>query len=174
MLLQIFTLFCFKCKNESPWITIEQNGTMVTIFQHCHSCGNNSFVWRSQPFVFGQYPLGNVLLSYGILFAGATVKKVQLVFQHMGLCVYSVRTFFDHQRKFLFPVILKYWRSYQENLLSQIKKIKEPLWSGDGRFDSMGHSEKYGTYRIFSNNLSKIVHFEVVQVIIFIYILISR
>ena len=114
--------------------------------------------------VLGRYPLGNVLLSYGILVAGATVKKVLLVLQNMGLCAYSCRTFFRHQRKFLLPVILAYWKTYQENFFSEVRKLKETAWSGDGRFDSVGHSAKYGTYTMFCNALSKIVHFEVVQV----------
>ena len=143
---------------------MKQNGTMVTVSQHCQRCGENAFVWRSQPLVLGRYPLGNVLLSYGILVAGATVKKVLLVLQNMGLCAYSCRTFFRHQRKFLFPVILAYWKTYQENLFNEVWKLKETAWSGDGRFDSMGHSAKYGTYTMFCNALSKIVHFEVVQV----------
>ena len=114
--------------------------------------------------ILGRYLLGNVLLSYGILVAGATVKKVLLVLQNMGLRAYSCRTFFCHQRKFLLPVILAYWKTYQENLFNEVRKLKETAWSGDGRFDSMGHSAKYGTYSMFCNALSKIVHFEVVQV----------
>ena len=35
---------------------------------------------------------------------------------------------------------------------------------GDGRFDSVGHNAKYGTYTMYSNSISKLVHFELVQV----------
>ena len=37
--------------------------------------------------------------------------------------------------------------------------------SGDGRHDSMGYSAKFCAYSIFSNTTSKVVHFEIVQVI---------
>ena len=164
MFLQLFNVFCFKCKGDNPKVTMRQNGTMVTVSQHCQKCGENAFVWRSQPLVLGRYPLGNVSLSYGILVVGATVKKVLLVLRTMGLRAYSWRTFFRHQRKFLLPATLAYWKTYQENLLNEVRKLKETAWSGDGRFDSMGHSAKYGTYTMFCNTLSKIVHFEVVQV----------
>ena len=38
------------------------------------------------------------------------------------------------------------------------------VWSGDGRFDSMGHSAKYGAYTMFCNTILKVVHFELLQV----------
>ena len=42
--------------------------------------------------------------------------------------------------------------------------MTDVVWSGDGRFDSMGHSAKYGVYTLLSSPLMKIVHFELVQV----------
>jgi len=39
-------------------------------------------------------------------------------------------------------------------------------WSGDGRYDSMGHCAKYGTYTMFNNGTGKLVHFEILQVLI--------
>lgn len=37
-------------------------------------------------------------------------------------------------------------------------------WSGDGRFDSMGHGATYGGYTMCNNTTSKLVHFELLQV----------
>ena len=45
--------------------------------------------------------------------------------------------------------------------------MKNATCSGDGRFDSMGHSAKYGAYPMFCNSISKIVHYEIRQVGIF-------
>ena len=42
--------------------------------------------------------------------------------------------------------------------------MKEVNWAGDARFDSMGHSAKYGAYTMLNTNIMKTVHFEVVQV----------
>ena len=42
--------------------------------------------------------------------------------------------------------------------------MKDVVWCGDGRFDSMGHSAKYGVYTMMSTSVMKIVHFELVQV----------
>ena len=81
--------------------------------------------------------------------AGASISKILLVFKHMGLSAYNARTFFFHQKNFLFPAVLNYWERYQAALIEKIKKMKDAVWSGDGRFNSMGHSAKFGVYTIF-------------------------
>lgn len=96
--------------------------------------------------------------------AGASISKLLLVFKHMNLSVYDGRTFFYHQSRFLFPAILKYWETYQPSLITKIKDIKDVIWSGDGRFDSMGHSAKYGVYTLLCSPIMEIVHFELLQV----------
>ena len=133
---------------------------MVTMMQNCPVCGKGAFQWCSQPFVLGKYPAGNVLLSFGILMAGASVSKVMLVFKHMGLCSMTCRTFFLHQKRFLFPPILYHLEVYKERLIRKVKRTKDIVWSGDGRFDSMGHSVKYGTYSMFCFPIDKIVHLD--------------
>ena len=129
MLAQLFTMFCFKCKGNKPSISVNRNGTKVTVWQHCQKCGEKAFKWESQPMVLGKYPAGNVILCFAILMAGASVSKVLLVFKHMGLCGYNVRTYFIHQHKFLLPVILKYWEEYQAVLVEKVKTMKDTICS---------------------------------------------
>ena len=45
MLLQLFTLFCFKCKENGPSATMQQNGTMVTVTQNCSTLPEGN-VWK--------------------------------------------------------------------------------------------------------------------------------
>lgn len=42
--------------------------------------------------------------------------------------------------------------------------MKDVIWCGDGCFDSMGHSAKYGAYTMFCSSILKVVHFELLQV----------
>ena len=144
---------------------MRQCGTMVTVTQSCSSC-SKQYSWKSQPTVLGKYPARNI---FAVLMAGATISKVLLVFCHIGLCAYSGRTYFRHQKAFLFPAVLHYWEPYQATLIEKIKKLKNVAWTGDGRFDSMGHSAKYGVYTMFSTTTLKVVHFELVQVSILSY-----
>ena len=153
MLLSLFSMFCFNCKMEKHKV---ENG-------HCE----NPFTWRSQSFVLGRYPAGNVLLGFAVLMAGASISKVLLVFWHMGLSIYCIRTYFKHQKKFIYPVILHYWETYRASLTTQLKKTKDG--SGDVRFDSMGHNAKYGAFTMFCSTLMKIVRFKLLQVKCFIF-----
>ena len=116
-LLALFSLYCFNCKEDNPSVKMKCNGTMVTVYQDCKNCGPKGFPWRSQPLVLGKYPAGNILLSFAILVAGGSVSKVLLVCRHMGLAVFSVPTFLKNQAKFLFPVIIQFWETYQAKLI---------------------------------------------------------
>ena len=97
----------------------------------------------------GRYPAGNVPLSFSILMAGASISKILLVLKNFGLSVFTARTLFFNQKNFLLPAVLSYWERYQAALLQKIKDLKNVVWSGEGRFDSMGHSAKYGVYTMF-------------------------
>ena len=85
-----------------------------------------------------------MLLSFAVLMAGFTIRKTQVVFHHMGLSVISVGPFHRHQRNHMFPLVLTYWKGYQEKYLNQLKNVDDVVWSGNGRFDSIGHSAKFG------------------------------
>lgn len=57
-----------------------------------------------------------------------------------------------HQIDYPFPVVIPYWQKYKADLISKLKALKKNVvWSGDGCFDSMGHSTKYGAYTMFCN-----------------------
>ena len=136
---------------------------MATVQQRCLKC-SGSYQWRSQPLVLGRYPAGNILLSFAVLMAGASISKTLLIFKHMGLAAYTSRTFLQHQSKFIFPTICKYWENTRAALVDKVKMTRNASWCGDGRFDSMGHSAKYGAYSMLCTSISKIVHFELLQV----------
>ena len=72
-----------------------------------------------------------------------------------------------HRGISLWPNALIYphhWESYKANLISKVKELKDVTWTGDGRFDSMGHNAKYGVYTMLCTTIMKIVLFELVQV----------
>ena len=160
-LLQLFQ-FCHLCFSPKPKVAVTQTGTMLTIVSECSNCGE-TYCWKSQPDLWGRFPAGNLLLSFAVLCAGASIRKVLLVFQHMGLLVYHEPTYYYHQRHLLIPSVVGFWRKYQKKLLDQLKN-KEVVMAGDGRHDSMGHSAKYGTYTIFCCTIGLILHIVLVQV----------
>lgn len=144
---------------------MKQHRTMVTVEQLCPTCGDQSYHWRSQPLILGKHPPRNILLSFAVLMAGASISKVLLVFKRLMLSACCARTYITHQKKFLFPVILHFWESYRASLVAKLKDMKDVVWSGDGRFHSMRHSAKFGEYTMFCPTILKVAHFELLQVL---------
>lgn len=155
--------YCHLCLWPKPNISVSQTGTLITIETKCQKC-KKTYTWKSQPLLLGKFPAANLLLSFAIICAGASVKKLLLVFKHMNVLVYQETCYYYHQRHLLIPSIVTYWRSYQAKILETLKG-KEVVLAGDGRHDSMGHSAKYGTYTIFCCTVGLIIHIVLVQVI---------
>ena len=74
--------FCHLCFFSKPKVAVTQTGTMLTIQSECSNCGE-TFTWKSQPDLLGRFPAGNLLLSFAVLCAGTSIRKVLLVFRHM-------------------------------------------------------------------------------------------
>ena len=106
---------------------------------------------------------GNLLLSSSILLSGSTYTKMASLAQILKLSIFSEKTFYNIQDKYLFPVINEVWEGEQNAVFADLKN-KELWLSGDGRCDSPGHSAKYGTYTMIDQNSDKIVDFQIVQV----------
>ncbi|XP_042149477.1 uncharacterized protein LOC121047753 [Ixodes scapularis] len=123
---------------------------------------NHCLLWRSQPVMNGK-AAGNVLVSAGILFTGASPTSVLRTLEHINIQVFTLRTFYNYQRGYLLPAINKIWREQQEELFLQLEGQEVDL-AGDGRCDSPGFSAKYMTYSLHAAQLNKILHFEQVQV----------
>ena len=160
-LLLLFTS-CHFCFAPNPKNTVKCTGTMFSVHSHCRACNKNK-VWTSQPFFLGKFPAANLLLSFGILCAGASASKVLLVFKHIGLAYFSEGQYYYHQRHILLSTIVKLWREYRANIINSLNG-KEVVLAGDGRRDSMGHSAKYGSYTILCCTVGPIIHIVLVQV----------
>lgn len=94
--------FCHLCFFPNPTAVVAQVGTMLIIETECSNCGKK-YCWRSQPGLLGEFPAGNLLLSLAIFCPGASVRKMLLVFPHMGVLVYHEPTYYYHQRHLLIP-----------------------------------------------------------------------
>lgn len=135
---------------------------MFSVQSECRACHEVN-TWKSQPFLLGKFPAANLLLSFGILCAGASAGKVLLVFKHMGLTCFSEGQYYYHQRHIVLSTIIKFWRGYREKLINSLSG-REVILAGDGRHDSMGHSAKYGSYTILCCTIGLIIHIVLVQV----------
>ena len=108
--------FCHLCHHPNPSVSTCQTGTMITVVTRCPKC-QQSNTWTSQPLLLGKFPAGNILLSFAILCAGASVKKVLLVLKHINVLVYNESTYYYHQKNVIIPAIVTFWRKYQRKIL---------------------------------------------------------
>ena len=154
---------CSECCQKTKGLIERKVGSCIHVLQKCESCGHERY-WISQPYSHAM-PMGNLLISSSILFSGSLPSKVLLFFQFMNLACISRRSFFRHQRVYLFPTLDSFWAGEQEKLLRVLRQDEEPLViAGDARSDSPGHSAEFGSYTLMEQRLSKVVDFQVVQV----------
>ncbi|KAK3730066.1 hypothetical protein QZH41_009897, partial [Actinostola sp. cb2023] len=154
--------FCHYCFWPKPCVNINQSGTSISIKATCEKC-KQTFSWDSQPMLLGRFPAGNLLLSFAAICAGASIKKLLLVFQHMNVLVYHEASYYYHQRHLLIPTIVTFWREYKEKIIHSLSG-KEVVLAGDGRHDSMGHSAKFCTYSILCCTIGLIIDIVLVQI----------
>lgn len=166
-LIQLLSTWCScpSCGSRRLTWTRREFGSQLCVSLTCNEEGcRHSSMWTSQP-TLGRIPAGNVYLSAGILFAGASVVKVLRVLSHMNVAAISTRTFFRHQQQLLFPAIKNLWKGQQQWLLSTFQAEGTDLvCGGDGRADSPGHSAKFGTYTMMELRHKAIVDVQLVQV----------
>lgn len=155
--------FCQYCFCPKPSINVKQTGTHISITSKCQKC-EKVFTWESQPKLLGRIPACNLLLSFSVLCAGASIRKLLHIFKHMNVLVYHETTYYYHQRHFLIPSIVSFWRSYKQKLIDSLSG-KEVVLAGDGRHDSMGHSAKYCTYSILCCSIGLIIDVFLIQVL---------
>ena len=164
-LLELFRI-CPLCNGEAVGEVNHVKGSLVVIKQRCvhqPSCGYTR-QWYSQPFI-ADLPAGNLLLSAGILFAGAPVKTALRVMSSVNINVISYPTFIQHQRRYLQPAIVNVWQRMEHSMVDELRAAGQPLViGGDARNDSPGHTAKYGSYSFMDVTRNKILHVELVQV----------
>ena len=148
-----------------PEVAVSESGTLLKLETQCSKCGGK-YTWRSQPDLPGKFPSGNLLVSFAVLCARASIRKVLLVFRHTGILAYHEPTYYYHQRHFLIPSVVSFWRKYQKKLSDSLSN-KEVVLAGDGHHDSMGHSAKFVTYTIFCCTLGLIIHIVLIQACLF-------
>ena len=76
---------------------------ILELFKHCHchcTCSKcrKMFTWERQPYMLGNFPAGNLLLSFAVLCAGGSIRKTLLIFKHMGICAYHESSYDNGRR----------------------------------------------------------------------------
>lgn len=154
---------CSQCGEMDLGVSTQTKGTLLLVVLDCRGCHQKTR-WNSQPYI-GNTPAGNIMLSAGILTAGAIPSKVLKVMGHMKVATITTRSFTRHQRQILFPCIKTTWTEQQAWLVAGLQaEDRDLVLGGDGRCDSPGHSAKYGSYTLIELVANVIIDMQLVQV----------
>ncbi|XP_073467276.1 uncharacterized protein [Aquarana catesbeiana] len=135
-------------------------GSCLSVYARCRN-GHRSLLWESQPKIRNA-PVGDVLISSAALCSGSNFLKIESFLKLLGMVSISKTTFYEHQKKYLFPAIDYHWKLNQQNIISQLSGQVVCL-SGDGQCDSSGYNAKYCTYSFMEAETQKIVGFGLQQ-----------
>ena len=136
-------------------------GTLVEIEAVCDNDLTHRRIWRNQP-AHQRLPLGNLLLSAGILFSGCSPVKVINALKFMKVELFCLRTFFQIQSCYLIPAVDNVWFDERECILNE---ITGPVHvGGDARCCLPGHTAKYGSYTLMDLTTNKILDMQLIQV----------
>lgn len=163
----LLTLFrqCEECGGINTSLKKIVIGTFLRLQQSCDECGHIRKC-ESQPFL-SNIPAGNILMSASILYSGALPSKALHIMSNLKIASISLRTFFNHQLRYLQPAIYSVWKSHQSFLLDELKREKRKLIiGGDGRADSPGHCAKFGSYSVLELKKGAVIDIQLVQVYI--------
>ena len=83
----------------------------------------------------------------------------------MNVATISERTFYRHTSSYLNAVVMRQWKEHQQNLIGEfLEKNDELILAGDGRFDSPGYSDKFGSFTLIEQRVNRSVDFQLVHV----------
>ncbi|KAL3877441.1 hypothetical protein ACJMK2_035147 [Sinanodonta woodiana] len=136
-------------------------GTALIVDMCCKCDGR--YKWYSQP-MSGTMPLGNLILSGAIMFAGASPTTVLNVLMHSKIQCFSQRTYMSIQNAYIVPIVSSVWQLSQSYMLDEIRDRGSAVkLGGDARCCSPGHTAKYGSYSIMNLESGKILDLQLVQ-----------
>ena len=145
---------CFECNKLSKITKVITRGTMIKIDLRCE---DHNSTWSSQ-FMRNRVYEGNLSVSAGIVLAGSTYETVRKMMEISGVKFSGKTSFYNIQKKLLFPAINYIYNERRRVILNTAKSGKVNL-IGDGRYDSPGNNATFGTYTLMRSDNNRILDF---------------
>ncbi|XP_072286763.1 uncharacterized protein [Pyxicephalus adspersus] len=149
------------CQGNITDIIKYRIGSAVSVTAYC-SNRHHFQLWRSQPMI-GRKPVGNLLISAGIVCSGSNFVNMKSFFSLLNIFGISKSSHCKNQELFVFPSITRQWQLNRRETLKSLDQQPVAI-VGDGQFDLPGHSENYCMYSFMDAKSKKIVDFHMEQV----------
>ena len=96
--------------------------------------------------------------------SGSGIREGLNLLDHLLCASISDRTYHNIQQAYLIPAVENIWSRHQAALMAELQQPAR--LAGDARCDSPGHTAKYGSYSLMDATTSKVLHIELVQVVV--------
>ncbi|KAM5146041.1 uncharacterized protein ACMZJ9_013323 [Mantella aurantiaca] len=149
------------CQGNITDIIKYRVGSAMSVTAYC-SNKHHFQLWRSQPMI-GRKPVGNLLISAGIVCSGSNFIKFENFFNLLNIFGISKSSHHKNQDLFVFPTINRHWQLNRKAILESLGHQPVAI-VGDGQFDLPGHSSNYYMYSFMDVKSKKIIDFHVEQV----------
>ncbi|XP_073455419.1 uncharacterized protein [Aquarana catesbeiana] len=149
------------CQGNITDIIKYRVGSAMSVTAYC-SNRHHFQLWRSQPMI-GRKPVGNLLISAGIVCSGSNFVNFERFFSLLNIFGISKSSHYKNQDLFVFPTINHHWQLNQRDTLASLGQQPVAI-VGDGQFDLPCHSVNYCMYSIMDVNSKKIIDFQIEQV----------
>ncbi|XP_068126978.1 queuine tRNA-ribosyltransferase accessory subunit 2 isoform X1 [Hyperolius riggenbachi] len=157
-------LMCCKCQATKTCtgnivkIKKYRIGSAVSVTAFC-SLKHRFHLWNSQP-IIGRIPVGNLLISAGVLCSGSNFAKVESLFRLIGINSICRSTHRKNMDSYLFPAIEHHW---QEERLQTVQRVQDQpvALAGDSQYNLPGYGAKFCAYSLFEHSTKKIIDFQV-------------
>lgn len=153
---------CKSCFRKSD-CQVTFSGTYMTARITCSGCCE-TIIWHNQERI-NNIPYLNLAICAATYVTGTPFTKSCNIFRLLNIPCISKQTHYKHVRNIVLPSIYNFYKKEQDDLLESLK-MKQVILGGDMRADSPGHCAKYGSYVTMDLETNKIIHIELLQVII--------
>ena len=130
--LKLLLKFCSKCGEAIFESKETTSGSMFSVKMQC--VNNHLTSWNSQPLIKNT-AAGNLLASAAILFSGNTFSHIAQFASFLNMKFFSHTTYYNIQKKYLFPTVNKAWIEERSSVLDEIKSNGPVNLIGDGQCD---------------------------------------
>lgn len=140
-------------------------GSVATLSWDCSN--GHKGTWVSSEVLtrsyFSNFYVNDVLICASVLLTGNNYSKFQLLCKALNAKVPEMSTFLRVQKHFTAPVIVDFWNSMKEDMISALKNLKQHCLCGDARNDSPGFCARYCVYVLMEHFTKAVIDVEILD-----------
>ena len=137
-------------------------GYVAFIHYRCYGPGAHTGVWKSSESSDRNMHL-NILINTASSLCGIGHTALNSLFETMKMPTMSGNSYHEHEKTWLFPAVYSMFIDMRNRAVESIRGKERLILTGDGQFDSPGHTAKYCVYTVMDHDSGRIIDFLIAQ-----------